>query len=152
VGLCNAMQSTLGYMTKGMLKSSGLLDSVTKNVAVQVPTADFLINQMRAGGLEAAIVYRVNAAPQSEHIEFFPIQHAGAKAIQPFAVRKDSPNRQLATRLLDFLKANRGEFEQAGFQWRGNEPAMKSKDIVVPEWLKGGENVEGATPPVPKGK
>ncbi len=135
VGLCNAEQSTLGFMTRGMLKQTGLLDSVRKNIVVEVPTADFLINQMRAGGLEAAIVYRVNAAPQAEHIEFFPIKHEGAKAIQPFAVRKDSPNKQLATRLLDFLKANRGEFEQAGFQWRGNEPALKSKDIKVPDYL-----------------
>ena len=33
------------------------------------------------------------------------------------------------------LKANRGEFEAAGFQWRGNEPSLKSKDIKVPEYL-----------------
>ena len=78
----------------------------------------------------------VNAAPQAEHLEFFPIKHEGAKAIQPFAVRKDSPNTQLARRLLEFLKANRSEFEQAGFQWRGNEPALKSKDIKVPEYLQ----------------
>ncbi|MBI5799789.1 MAG: substrate-binding domain-containing protein [Verrucomicrobia bacterium] len=135
LGLCNAEQSTLGFMTRGMLKQTGLLESVRKNVVVEVPTADFLINQMRAGGLEAAIVYRVNAAPQAEHIEFFPIKHEGARAIQPFAVRERSPNRHLARRLLDLLKANRGEFEAAGFQWRGNEPALKSKDIKVPEYL-----------------
>ncbi|MEQ1852059.1 MAG: substrate-binding domain-containing protein [Chthoniobacteraceae bacterium] len=136
VGLCNAEQSTLGYMTRGMLKSSGLLEGIRKNVVVEVPTADLLVNQMRAGGLEAAIVYRVNAAPAAEHIDFLPIQHAGAKAVQPFAVRTSSPNRQLAGRLLDFLKANRGDFEQAGFLWRGNEAPLKSKDIVVPDWLK----------------
>ncbi|NBR84958.1 MAG: hypothetical protein EBS84_03830 [Proteobacteria bacterium] len=135
LGLCNAEQSTLGFMTRGMLKQTGLLDSVRKNVVVEVPTADFLINQMRAGGLEAAVVYRVNAAPQTEHLEFFPIKHEGARAIQPFAVRERSPNRQLARRLLDTLKANRGEFEAAGFQWRGNEPSLKSKDIKVPEYL-----------------
>ncbi|MEN9575005.1 MAG: hypothetical protein RL514_2860 [Verrucomicrobiota bacterium] len=136
LGLCNAEQSTLGFMTRGMLKATGLLDSVRKNVVVEVPTADFLINQMRAGGLEAAVVYRVNAAPQAEHLEFFPIKHEGAKAVQPFAVRERSPNRHLARRLLDLLKANRGEFEQAGFLWRGNEPALQSKDIKVPEYLK----------------
>jgi molybdenum ABC transporter molybdate-binding protein len=152
VGLCNAEQSTLGFMTRGMLKQTGLLAAISRNVVVEVPTADFLINQMRAGGLEAAIVYRVNAAPQAEHIEFFPIAHPGARAIQPFSVRKDSPNRQLATRLLEFLKANRGDFEAAGFQWRGHEPAILSKDIEVPEWLKGANAVEGATPPVPPGK
>ncbi|MEW6306265.1 MAG: molybdate ABC transporter substrate-binding protein [Verrucomicrobiota bacterium] len=136
VGLCNAEQSTLGYMTRGMLKSTGLHDSVRKNVVVETPTADFLVNQMRAGGLDAAVVYRVNAMPSAEHLDFFPIQHAGAKAVQPFAVRSRSPNRLLATRLLDFLKANRSQFEQSGFQWRGDEPAIQSDKIEVPEWLK----------------
>ena len=136
VGLCNAEQSTLGYMTRGMLKSTGLLEAVRKNVSVEVPTADFLINQMRLGALDAAVVYRVNAIPQSEHLDFFPIQHAGAKAIQPFAVRERSPNRQLARRLLAHLKANQREFEQAGFLWRGNEKPIQSKDIQVPPWLK----------------
>ena len=136
VGLCNAEQATLGYMTRGILKSSGLLDSIRANVVVEVPTADFLINQMRAGGLDAAIVYRVNALLQGEHLEFIPIQHAGAKAVQPFAVRHDSPNRHLASRLLDYLKANRNEFVQAGFLWRGDESPVKSRDIKVPEWLK----------------
>ena len=136
VGLCNAEQSTLGFMTRGMLKQVGLNDAIRKNVVVETPTADLLVTQMRAGALEAAIVYRVNAAPQAEHIEFFPIQHAGAKAIQPFAVRTSSPNARLAARLLDFLKANRGDFEAAGFLWRGNEAPLKSKEIVVPEWLK----------------
>lgn len=136
LGLCNAEQSTLGFMTRGMLKATGLLDAVRKNVVVEVPTADFLINQMRAGGLDAAIVYRVNAIPQAEHLEFFPIKHEGAKAIQPFAVRALSPNRQLARRLLAHLKANRSEFEQAGFLWRGNEAPIKSADIKVPEYLQ----------------
>ncbi len=136
IGLCNAEQSTLGYMTKGMLRATGLLESVRKNVAAETPTADFLINQMRVGALDAAVVYRVNAIPQTDHLDYFPIQHAGAKAIQPFAVRERSPNRHLARRLLDFLKANQREFETAGFLWRGNEKPIQSKDIQIPPWLK----------------
>lgn len=136
VGLCNAEQSTLGYMTRGMLKSSGLLDSVMKNVSVEVPTADFLVNQMRVGGLDAAIVYRVNATVETRDLEFLPIKHAGAKAIQPFAVRGDSPNRHLASRLLAFLKGRQKTFEDAGFIWRGGEESLPSKEIEVPDWLK----------------
>jgi len=136
LGLCNAEQSTLGYMTRGMLKATGLNDAVRKNVVVETPTADFLITQMRAGGLEAAVVYLVNAKTGKEFLDYVPIQHAGAKAVQPFAVRQDSQNRLLAGRLLDFLKANRAEFEQVGFQWRGDGAAIQSKDIVVPDWLK----------------
>lgn len=136
VGLCNAEQSTLGYMTRGMLRSDNLVDAVQKNVVVEVPTADFLVNQMRAGALDAAIVYRVNAAPQSEHLDWVAITHPGAKAIQPFSVRADSPNRQLAYRLLEFLRAHRERFEAAGFQWRGGEPAIPSGKIEVPPWLR----------------
>ena len=136
VGLCNAEQSTLGYMTRGMLKSSALNDSVRKNVVVETPTADLLVTQMRAGALDAAIVYRVNVqAAASEHLDFLPIQHEGAKAVQPFSVRSNSPNARLAQRLLAFLKMNRAQFEQTGFEWRGEEP-IQSKDIQVPAWLK----------------
>ncbi len=136
VGLCNAEQSTLGYMTRGMLKSSGLNDSVRKNVVVETPTADLLVTQLRAGALDAAIVYRVNTqAGAGNSVDFLPIQHEGAKAVQPFSVRANSPNAQLGQRLLAFLKMNRAQFEQAGFEWR-NEAAMQSKDIRVPEWLK----------------
>ena len=136
VGICNAEQATLGYMTRGMLKSSGLYDSVHKNVVVETPTADLLVNQMRVGALDAAIVYRVNFRPSAEFLEYTPIQHEGAHAVQPFAVRADSPNRHLGGRLLAFLRNNRAPFEQAGFHWRGEEAALRSKDIVIPDWLK----------------
>ncbi|MCX6872465.1 MAG: extracellular solute-binding protein [Verrucomicrobia bacterium] len=136
LGLCNAEQSTLGYLTNGMLRSSGLAVAVRKNVAVEVPTADFLINQMRANSLDAAIVYRVNAAPQAAHLDYLPIAHPGAKAVQPFSIRSDSPNARLATRLLDFLKTRRQNFEAAGFVWRGDEAARRSAEIEIPAWLR----------------
>lgn len=136
VGLCNAEQSTLGFMTQGMLKSSALYDSIRSNVVVEVPTADFLVNQMRAGALDAAIVYEVNYQLQAEHLEFLTIDHEGAKAVQPFSVRGDSPNAQLASRLLEHLQANRKRFEDTGFKWTGDQGAVSSKDIEIPEWLK----------------
>lgn len=136
VGVCNAEQSTLGFMTRGILKSSGLLESIRKNVVVEVPTADFLVNQLRAGSLDAVIVYKVNAIAGSSDLKFIPLQHPGAKAIQPFAVRKDSPNRQTALRLLDFLKTHRSDFENVGFLWRANDKPLKSSEIQLPEWLK----------------
>jgi molybdate transport system substrate-binding protein len=136
VGLCNQQQSTLGFMTQGILRATGLEESIRKNVVVEVPTADFLINQMRAGALDAAIVYRVNALLQSEHLNFIPIDHEGAKAVQPFAVRVDSPRAQLAKRLEAHFRANRNAFEDAGFHWRGEEEAVQSANIELPPWLK----------------
>jgi len=80
VGLTNAQQSTLGYMVSGMLRETGLDAAVRKNVVVEVPTADFLVNQMRAGALDAAVVYRVNAAPQSEHLDWVPARSSGRES------------------------------------------------------------------------
>lgn len=136
VGLCNAKQSTLGYMTDGMLKSSGLRSAIRRNVEVEVPTADFLINQLRAGALDAVIVYQVNAQLQEAHLDFIPIDHPGAKAVQPFAVRETSPDRRLAERLLVYLQSNGDSFEQAGFRWSLDQTPVKTADIDVPDWLK----------------
>jgi len=136
VGICNAEASTLGYMTKGMLKDTGQYDAVMKNVCSQVPTADTLVNQLRTGSLDAAIVYIVNAKAAGDQLTMLPIAHPGAKAVQPFAVAAKSPNAQLAGRLLEYLRANRQRFEDAGFRWRGDEPGFPSTTIKVPDWLK----------------
>lgn len=135
LGICNAEQSTLGYMTRGILKSSGLSEALRKNVAVEVPTADFLINQLRAGGLDAVIVYQVNAQSAPGALQFIPIVHEGAKAVQPFAVRDSSPHRQLGLRLLAFLRRNKASFENAGFVWRGDAEPIPSASIEIPAWL-----------------
>jgi molybdate transport system substrate-binding protein len=136
VGLCNAEQSTLGFMTRAMLKNMNIWHSIEKNVAVQVPTADFLINQMRAGGLDAAIVYKVNVLPQSEHLESIALPADKGKAVQPFAVRENSERKELGRRLLAFLKDHKESFEQAGFSWRGDEAPVASDKLVIPAWLK----------------
>jgi molybdate transport system substrate-binding protein len=136
LGICNAEQSTLGFMTDAILRSMNLRDSVMKNVAVQVPTADFLVNQMRAGALDAAIVYQVSVQQVAEHFDTLPLPADKAKAVQPFAVRKDSAHRQLALRLLKHLRAHRETFENAGFIWTGDSEPVKSSDLVIPEHLK----------------
>ena len=102
----------------------------------EIKTAGVIIAVKTATAEESgSIVYRVNYNPAAAHLEYLPIQHEGARAVQPFSVRSTSPNFRLGQRLLAFLKANHAKFEQAGFQWRG-EAAMQSKDIQVPDWLK----------------
>jgi len=46
--------------------------------------------------------------------------------VQPFAIAKDSPNRQLAGRLLSYLQANRSVFADIGFQWREDQRPVSS--------------------------
>jgi molybdenum ABC transporter molybdate-binding protein len=136
LGVCNAQQSTLGFMTQAILKSSNLYDSVMKNVAVQVPTADFLVNQMRAGALDAAIVYQVNVQQVSQHFDVVPLPADKARAVQPFAVCHDSPNKHLSHRLLAYLKAHKESFEDAGFVWTGDGAPVASDKLEIPPWLK----------------
>ncbi|MBK8091590.1 MAG: extracellular solute-binding protein [Verrucomicrobiaceae bacterium] len=136
VGICNAEQSTLGYLTQAMLKSMNLWNSVSKNASAQSPTGDLLVNQLRTGSLDAAVVYLNNIQPQIEHFDSIKLPADKAKAIQPFAVRHDSPHRQLGQRLLAFLLKNRESFEQAGFTWSPNLTPVKSSEIELPEWLK----------------
>jgi hypothetical protein len=48
--------------------------------------------------------------------------------VQPFAVARGTPHKQLAARLFDTIVAARADFEAAGFRWRlsatdvGGEP------------------------------
>lgn len=137
LGICNAEQSTLGFMTQAILQSTNLLQSVMKNVVVQVPTADFLVNQMRAGALDAAIVYQVNVQQVAQHFDTVLLPSDLAKAVQPFAVRQASPNYHLSQRLLTYLRAHRENFENAGFIWKGESTPIPSDQLEIPDYLKG---------------
>jgi molybdate transport system substrate-binding protein len=136
VGICNAEQSTIGFLTRSMLKSMNLWESVSRNASSQVPTADFLVNQMRTGSLDAAVVYGININNDKAHFDAVPLPADKSKAVQPFAVRHDSPHQQMGHRLLAFLREHRASFEAAGFVWKGDTTPVKSADIVLPDWLK----------------
>src|SRR5262249_31843094 len=57
IGLAHETQSALGALTKRILEAAGMYEAVSRNVVVRSPTGDFLVNQMRTGSLDAAIVY-----------------------------------------------------------------------------------------------
>ena len=138
IGLCNQTHSTLGFMTAGMLRSTGLETSVRKNVVYESPTADLLVGQMVLGELDAAVIYRVNFQLQDDKLDLIPINHEGARAVQPFAVRHDSPKKELARRLLNHFKANGEAFEDSGFDWRQEQDIQSSDSIETPEYLQTG--------------
>jgi ABC-type molybdate transport system substrate-binding protein len=136
VGLCNAEQSTLGFMTHAILQSMNLLDSVMKNASMQTPTADSLINAMRVGALDAAVVYQINVQTQKEHFEAIALPEDKARAVQPFAVRPDSNNKQMGQRLLAFLREHKESFQNVGFVWTGGNEAVPSDKLNIPTWLR----------------
>jgi ABC-type molybdate transport system substrate-binding protein len=138
VGICNAEQSTLGYLTAAMLRQSGVGAAVRRNVVVEVPTADFLVNQMRAGSLDAVVVYRVNLHGGDGSFETVDLDPEMARAVQPFAVRSGSPRARLAERLLAFLQRHPEAFQGAGFIWKGGTERVSSGELALPAWLQEG--------------
>ncbi len=74
-----------------MLEKAGLLKEIMANVRSQTPTADLLVNQLRAGGLDAVLVYESNISQVREHVAIVRLDLPGATAIQPFAIGGSCP-------------------------------------------------------------
>lgn len=122
VGLAHEQQSALGALTARLLRRTGLYEAIQPNVVVQAPTGDLLLNQLRAGGLDVAIVYAANASQARDQLDPIEIRAPGSLAVQPYAVGINSGNAHLMNRLLDTLQADtsRERFERSGFKWRGS--------------------------------
>jgi ABC-type molybdate transport system substrate-binding protein len=122
VGTANPEQSTLGALTEQLLKELGVLERVAQNIKVQTPTADLLVNQMRTGSLDAVVVYEVSASQVRESLTVVPIQHPAARAIQPYAIGRNSKQRLLMERLLAAIRSpeSRRRYESLGFRWRAD--------------------------------
>lgn len=121
VGLAHEQQSALGALTARLLKRVDLYDKVSPNVAVQAPTGDLLLNQLRAGGLDVALVYAANASQVRDQLDVIELREPGTLAVQPYAVGLSSDHAHLMERLLAAIHSaeSRSRFEKAGFQWRG---------------------------------
>ena len=121
VGIGHEKQCAMGWLTQNTLRQGGLQTEVMENVTVQSPTGDMLVNQMRAGSLDAAVAYLSNAAGSAEHLDAIPIEGLSCSlAVQPFAVAEGSPHAQLAQRLFQKLCTAESQeiFEAEGFRWQ----------------------------------
>jgi molybdate transport system substrate-binding protein len=121
VGIGHEKQCALGVLTQETLGQSGLRDRVMPNIKVQSPTGDMLVNQLRTKSLDAVVVYLSNAAEAGDEVEAILIDIPCAYAVQPFAVGKDSPHKQLVGRLLAAIRSreSRERFESLRFRWQG---------------------------------
>ncbi|MEY4178682.1 MAG: hypothetical protein RLY70_2256 [Planctomycetota bacterium] len=120
IGIGHEKQCAMGWLTQRTFAEGGVREEVMKNVAVQTPTGDMLVNQMRSGSLDAAVAYLSNAAGAGDTLDAIRIQGlACAVAEQPFGIAKDSPYPRLAERLLDAIRSaeSQGRFEKEGFRW-----------------------------------
>jgi ABC-type molybdate transport system substrate-binding protein len=123
VGLAHPEKSAMGAITHHMLIAMGLVDTVSKNVKVELATGDGLVNNLLAGALDAVIVCQSNAMTAGDKVQRLPINSPHGVAIQPVAMSKHAKYPQLTSRLVEMLKSqeSRAKFESAGFRWRLGE-------------------------------
>ena len=107
-----------------MLEGQGLHERVARNQKLDSATGHYLVNQIRAGSLDAVIVYRsngmANPANLREHLDLVEIDAPDSTAVQPFAMARDTRQPWLVQRFLDTVQsdASREQFESVGFRWR----------------------------------
>lgn len=123
LGVGHEKQCALGALTATTLNEAGQYSAVRKNVAVESPTGDMLVNQLRSGSLDAVIAYISNAASSGDLLEAIAIDIPCAIATQPMAVSKDSPNQQITSRLMEAMKSadSRQRFTAYGFGWKAGK-------------------------------
>lgn len=128
VGLADPEKSALGGLSERLLRRAGLYDKLraSGNVEAQAASGDFLVAQVVARALDAAVVYRSNALASPRNVEehFDVVEVAGTlQAVQPMAVGKASDHKHLARRLTARLAGaeSRGQFEKLGFHWVPDE-------------------------------
>jgi ABC-type molybdate transport system substrate-binding protein len=126
----------MGWLTQNTLREGGVLNQVMENVTVQTPTGDMLVNQLRAGSLDAAVAYLSNAAGAGEVLDAIQIQGiACSVATQPFAIADESPSPQLAGRLFAAITSaeTRETFLAEGFRWVEEASTTPTTDSSVDE-------------------
>jgi molybdate transport system substrate-binding protein len=128
VGLADPEKSALGGLSERLLRRAGLYDKLkaSGNVEAHAASGDFLVTQVCARALDAAIVYRSNAQATPRNVEehFDVVEIAGTlQAVQPLAVGKTSDHKHLARRLAAALAGaeSRERFKRLGFHWIGDE-------------------------------
>jgi molybdate transport system substrate-binding protein len=120
LGVGHEQQCALGQLTKETFLASGLYGQLMKNVAVQAPTGDLLVVQLRGGALDAAVVYQSNVTPYADELDAVAIKDIRCSvAEQPVAQGKNTDYPQLTRRLLEALRTpeSRRRFEELGFGW-----------------------------------
>jgi molybdate transport system substrate-binding protein len=121
LGVGHEKQCALGVLTQETLRQTKLESEVMKNVVVQTPTGDMLVNQLRTGSLDAVVAYVSNATTAADVLDAMPIDIPCALAVQPVAVARETRHGRISARLLEALKSpeSRSRFLNEGFRWKG---------------------------------
>lgn len=120
VGVGHEQQCALGTITKDTFIQSGTYAAVRRNVKVEAPTGDFLVNQLLTGALDAVVCYITNVTPNIEKLDAISLVGIPCSAPeQPIAVALGSTSPNLAAKLIAAIESaeSKSRFEQIGFGW-----------------------------------
>ncbi len=134
VGIGHEKQCAMGWITQNTFKEGGLQKEIMANVTVQTPTGDMLVNQLRTGSLDAAVVYLSNAAGSADVLDAVQIQGLPCSiATQPWAVAKESKYPELASRLFEKICSVESQdiFAAEGFRWQLSQKSTELPEAVA---------------------
>jgi len=123
LGVGHEQQCALGAITKETFIVKGVYGDIMRNVEVQSPSGDLLINKLRTGSLDAVVAYISNVRPYEDELASVAVTGVACTTPeQPIAVSNRSMQPQLAGRLIDALKTaeSKARFEELGFGWGAN--------------------------------
>jgi molybdate transport system substrate-binding protein len=125
VGVGHEQQCALGAITRETFIKSGVYAKVRRNVVVESPTGDLLVNQLLTGALDAVVCYISNVTPNLDKLDAIPVTGIPCAAPeQPVAIAKGSARAELAAKLIEYIQSaeSRTRFERLGFGWGARGP------------------------------
>ena len=129
IALGHPEKSALGVLTVGLFKQEGLHEKLqaASDRIVHASKGDDLVNMMKVGSRDAALVYVSNAALVRDQCDLIPVDIPQAIAVQPYGVANDSRYKHLMNRLLDRIHGveSRKRFEALGFAWKAEDGVAK---------------------------
>lgn len=124
-------QCTIGVLTRNLLKQSGILDEVLKNVVAETCSSALLMPMVITGSVDAAVVYETDTMAEKDKISIVRIDSPQALAVQPLSLAKTSQHKWLSRRFMQFVMQNEAQFKSIGFRWRlGDNQTASATDTA----------------------
>jgi molybdate transport system substrate-binding protein len=136
VAMGQPRQCTIGVLSRRLLASEGLYETLKKNgnVVTETTSSALLVPNITTGAADVVLAYRSDTEAEKDRLTVIDIDSSLAKAIQPFSIAKTSNFKYLGRRLFATIAASREDFLAAGFNWRlGDSPGVPNKKNPIHE-------------------
>ena len=120
VALGQPDQCTIGVLSRRLLQSEGVYDTILENgnLVTQTATSALLVPAITTQAADAVLAYRTDTLAERSRLDIVEIPSTLSKAVQPYSISRSSDFKYLGRRLFDTIARSRDKFESAGFHWR----------------------------------